>query len=120
MKRAHERIGKALLCANVALSVVGCGGGALAKEAAAPASAGMTSADAAPAELAPAPPSSQPGQSRAKTDAQPEAASKSRPTAELLAYEASVTLGVYQVAESMSAVLLVSRELDGQLVVRND
>lgn len=60
-----------------------------------------------------------PGGVRAKTDAADES-SRPRTSAELLVYEATVTIGVYQVEQAIGAVLGVSRELGGQIVVRND
>jgi hypothetical protein len=75
--------------------------------------------DAAQAQ-APAQSPTQPGQSRAKTEALSETQGKTRAAAELLAYEASVTVGVYQVEQAITSVLAASRELGGQIVVRND
>jgi hypothetical protein len=72
---------------------------------------------AAPAE-APAP---MPAPSRAKTEtAGASVSEKSHAPAELLAYEATVTLGVYGVEQAMATVVGLSRGLGGQLVVRND
>ena len=71
-------------------------------------------------DAAPAAPPAEQAPSRAKTEAPQEAAGKPRASAELLVYEASVTVGVYQVEQAISAVLATSRELGGQIVVRND
>jgi hypothetical protein len=59
--------------------------------------------------------------SRAETEtAGASASEKPHAPAELLAYEATVTLGVYGVEQAMAAVVGLSRGLGGQLVVRND
>src|SRR5262245_4267636 len=119
MKRALGKIGTALLCATTVLGPTGCGGSWAVKDAAVPSQAGGAPAEAAPLAAAQESVPAQPGQSRAKTEVASDAQGKTR-TSELLAYEASVTLGVYQVEQSISAVLSASRELGGQIVVRND
>jgi len=72
--------------------------------------------DAAPAQAPP----TQPAPGRAKTEGPQEAVGKARASVELLAYEASVTVGVYQVEQAITSVLAASHELGGQIVVRND
>jgi hypothetical protein len=78
-------------------------------------------AEAAVMESAPTAPGAPPRapESRAKTEGLAASSEKPRP-AELLAYEATVTLGVYGVEQAMAAVAGLSRGLGGQLVVRND
>lgn len=92
----------------------------MSKDAVAPSPPAGGAAEYAPMDAAPAqaPPPQSP--SRAKTEVAQEASSKTRASAELLAYEASVTVGVYQVEQAISAVLAASRELGGQIVIRND
>jgi hypothetical protein len=121
MKRALGKIGTALLCASTASGLTSCGGGAwVSKDAAAPSQAPAAVAEFAPAIAGQAQAPAEPAQSRAKTEVPSDAQGKVRAAADLLVYEASVTLGVYQVEQAISAVLAASRELGGQIVVRND
>jgi hypothetical protein len=57
---------------------------------------------------------------RAKSEPVPEASRSAEKSSELLAYEATVVLGVYQVEQAIVAILDVSRALGGQVVLRLD
>lgn len=108
------------MCGGV-LSSCGCGG-SFPEAAKAPAMPDRVEAAGAPALAAPAMPAAPPRapDSRAKTE-MPTVSSGDKPhAAELLAYEATVTLGVYGVEQAMSAVVDLSRGLGGQLIVRSD
>lgn len=123
MKRAIGNMRTALICASAALGAAGCGA-AMAKDAVAPSppsgGAELAAMDAVPAPAAPAHAPSPQAPSRAKTEVAQDASGKARASAELLAYEATVTVGVYQVEQAVTAVLDTSRELGGQIIVRND
>src|SRR5689334_19796744 len=122
MKRAFGAMRTAVFCAGAALGTAGCGA-AMSKAAVAPSPVGgATAAELAPMDAAPAqaPAPAPRAPSRAKTEVAQDANGKARASAELLAYEASVTVGVYQVEQAIKAVLDTSRELGGQIVVRND
>lgn len=119
MKRALGKIGTVLLYAGAVTGPSGCGGGSWAsKDAAAPSVASGGAAEFVTTAQAQAP--AAPSQSRAKTEVPSDTQGKVRAAADLLAYEANVTLGVYQVEQAISTVLAASRELGGQIVVRND
>jgi hypothetical protein len=121
MKRAIGTMRTALFCASAAFGAAGCGA-AMSKDAVAPSPPAGGAAEFAPMDAAPAQAPAPQAPSRAKTEAPQEVSGggKARASAELLAYEASVTVGVYQVEQAISAVLAASRELGGQIVIRND
>jgi hypothetical protein len=106
------------------LALAGCGASSLQKAADAAAMATPPETlESAPVPGAPAESEAPAGApaSRAKSETPGGVpGEKPRASAELLAYEATVTLGVYGVEQAMSAVVGLSRGLGGQLVVRND
>lgn len=118
MKPTFRAVNIALLSTSLASSVA-CGGAYAQKGTATPSEmpevADESVAASGGAVPSPAPPR---GDARAKTDAS--GSEKPSAGAELLAYEATVTLGVYRVGEAITGVVAISRALSGQIVLRND
>lgn len=121
MNRAFGALEPVLLCSIWVFSLEACGGSFARAESpagAARAAPVLAAPDGRGAPATPAPAPNAP--SRAKSDLARTSGAKDSTARELLAYEATVTIGVYRVDQAIATVLDVSRILDGQVVVRND
>src|ERR1041385_5530091 len=113
MNRASRTIALALLSLGPLPALAACG--ASMSKAAAPTTEAAAPPLAMPDRGARAPEAPRQSPAQAKTEAAGDAFEKPASSAELLAYEATVTIGGYRVERAIAAVLDASRGLGGQI-----